>query len=99
MLLALGSSAAEAQKGPGQAGPTLQHVVVVREDLFIYDSKAQPVATVSGALSVANRTGWELIRKYFPTLGTISEGMGTGLHPGDPTDARFLGALPTKMFL
>ncbi len=67
-----------------------------REDLFIYDSKAQPVATVSGALWVANRTGWELIRKYFPTLGTISEGMGTRLHPGDPTDARFFGRVANE---
>lgn len=78
--------------------PTLPYGMLSpsREDLFIYDSKAEPVATVSGPLWVANRTGWELIRKYFPTLGTISEETAKKVHPGDPMDARFFGRVANE---
>ncbi len=60
-----------------------------REDLAIYDSKAQPVATITGSLTTVNRTGWEMITKYFPALGTESPETEKRIHPEDPTDSRF----------
>ncbi len=45
-----------------------------RDDIDAYDSKAEPVARVSGALITVNQMGWDLIHKYYPSLGTSREG-------------------------
>ncbi len=62
-----------------------------REDIDAYDSKAEPVARVTEALLVMNKTGWDLIHKYFPALGVSSVGTEKKVHPEDPADRRFFG--------
>jgi hypothetical protein len=63
-----------------------------REDIDAYDSKAEPVARVTEALLRVNQTGWELIHKYFPTLGTSPVGAEKKVHPEDPADRRFFAS-------
>jgi len=60
-------------------------------DFQMYDSLAEPVAAVSLSLRLVDRKGWEVIHKYFPILGTVSEGKEKRVHPADPTDSRFYG--------
>lgn len=60
-----------------------------REDIEAYDSKAEPVARVTEALLKVKQTGWQLIHKYFPTLGVSSTGTEKKVHPEDPADRRF----------
>jgi hypothetical protein len=55
-----------------------------REDIDAYDSKAEPVARVTEALLRVNQTGWDLIHKYFPTLGTSPVGAEKKVHAEDP---------------
>jgi hypothetical protein len=63
-----------------------------REDIDAYDSKAEPVARVIEGLMRVNQTGWELIHKYFPTLGTSLAGPEKKVHPEDPADRRFFAS-------
>ena len=63
-----------------------------REDIDAYDSKAEPVARVTEALLRVNQTGWDLIHKYFPTLGTSPVGAEKKVHPEDPADRRFFAS-------
>ncbi len=62
-----------------------------REDIDAYDSKAEPVARVTEALLKMNQTGWQLIHKYFPTLGVSSVETEKKVHPDDAADRRFFG--------
>ena len=57
-----------------------------------YDSKAEPAAEVLQALNTMNLTGWEVIRKYYPELGVVSEKGGVSVNPRDPADTRFYAA-------
>src|ERR1035437_6238460 len=63
-----------------------------REDVDAYDSKAEPVARVTEALLRVNQTGWDLIHKYFPTLGRSSVGAEKKAHPEDPADRQFFAS-------
>lgn len=60
------------------------------DELDAYDSKGEPVASATSALNAVNNTGWELIHKYFPALGTSPEGAEKRVHPDDPMDARIV---------
>lgn len=60
------------------------------DEIDAYDSKAEPVADATAALVAMNRTGWELIRKFYPALGTDSDGAEKPVSPTDPTDSHFL---------
>lgn len=73
-LLLLSSSFALAIDG-GAGRPTLPHKLSAPkpDDLDAYNNKAVPVANVTAALASVNFTGWKLLRKYFPALGTDSE--------------------------
>ncbi len=55
-----------------------------RQDIEAYDSKAEPVANATAALLAVNKTGWELIRRYFPSLGTPSAGAERLPRTSDP---------------
>lgn len=74
--------------------PTLPYSMLGlhREDIDAYDSKAEPVARVSEALLSVDQTGWGLIHKYYPTLGTSHEGPEKKVHPEDPADRRFFAS-------
>ncbi len=61
-----------------------------RDELDAYDSKAEPVAGATAALIAVNNSGWELIHKYFPALGTSPEGAEKKIHPEDPMNARIV---------
>jgi hypothetical protein len=98
-MLALGllpgsSWGAAAQKKKNPDRPTLPYVMLGprRDDIDAYDSKAEPVARVSEALLKVDQTGWDLIHKYYPTLGTSREGPERRVHPDDPADRRFLAS-------
>ncbi len=60
-----------------------------RDELDAYDSKGEPVASTTASLTAVNYTGWELVHKYFPALGTSAEGTEKKVHPDDPMDGRF----------
>jgi hypothetical protein len=60
-----------------------------REDIDAYDSKAEPVANTTAALLALNKAGWDVIHKYFPALGTESEGIEKRTHAEDRMDSRF----------
>lgn len=60
------------------------------DELDAYDSKGEPVASVTAALNAVNNTGWEVVHKYFPALGTSPEGADKKVHPEDAMDARIL---------
>ncbi|MGA3315981.1 MAG: hypothetical protein ABSC64_06025 [Candidatus Korobacteraceae bacterium] len=83
-----------AQKKPNPDRPTLPYSMLGlhREDIDAYDSKAEPVARVSEALLSVDQTGWSLIHKYYPTLGTSLEGPEKRVHPDDPADRRFVAS-------
>ena len=59
------------QKSQNADRPTVPYGMLSpsREDIEVYDSNAAPVATISAALLAVNRTGWDMITEYFPTLG------------------------------
>ncbi len=57
---------------------------VQRQDIDAYDSKAEPVADATAALLAVNKTGWEVIRTYFPSLGMPAEKGEQRTHPDDP---------------
>ncbi len=61
-----------------------------------YDSKAQPTAEVLQARTEMDLKGWEVIRKYYPQLGVITEGRGTSINPRDPHDERFYAVFATE---
>jgi hypothetical protein len=63
-----------------------------RDEIDAYDSKAEPVANAASALTALNGSGWALIRKYFPRLGTDSEEQGKRVHPEDAMDTRFFAS-------
>jgi len=83
-----------AQKKPNPDRPTLPYSMLGlhRADIDAYDSKAEPVARVSEALLRVDQTGWGLIHKYYPTLGTSHEGPKKRVHPEDPADHRFFAS-------
>src|ERR1035441_1242013 len=83
-----------AQKKPNPDRPTLPYSMLGlhREDIEAYDTKAEPVARVSEALLRVDQTGWGLIHKYSPTLGTSHEGPEKKVHPEDPADRRFFAS-------
>ncbi len=85
--------AAPSQKKPNPDRPALpdRMLGLHREDIAAYDSKAEPVAALTEALLAVNRTGWDLIHKYFPNTGTSSTGSEKRVHPEDPTDRQFFG--------
>ena len=87
-----------AQKKPNPDRPTLPYSMLGlhREDIDAYDSKAEPVARVSEAILLENRTGWDLIHKYYPTLGTSREGPEKRVHPDDPADHRFFASFANE---
>src|SRR5579863_2298965 len=60
-----------------------------RQDIDAYESKAEPVAVATAALLALNQAGWDAIHKYFPALGTGSEGIEKRVHTDDRTDSRF----------
>jgi hypothetical protein len=80
-----------AQKKQNPDRPTLpdRMLGLPREDIEAYDSKAEPVARVTESLLRVNQTGWDLIHKYLPTLGTSSRGIEKEVHPEDAADGRF----------
>ena len=57
---------------------------VQRQDIDAYDSKAEPVADATAALLAVNKTGWGVIRTYFPSLGAPSEEGEQRIHPEAP---------------
>jgi len=54
-----------------------------RQEIDAYDSKGEPVADATASLLVVNNTGWELIRKYFPTLGVVPEAAEKQTHSSE----------------
>ena len=62
-----------------------------QQDIDAYDSKAEPVANATAALQAVNKTGWEVIRKYFPALGPLLGGLekrGTAGNLGPALNGR-----------
>jgi hypothetical protein len=62
----------------------------------VYDSKAQPVAAVLGALTTMNLKGWQTIMRYYPELGVESDKPRKSVNPRDPEDRRFYAAYPNE---
>lgn len=60
-----------------------------QDEIDAYNSKAEPIATTTAALVAVDRTGWDLIHKYFPGVGTAPGGSEKKVHPEDSMDARF----------
>ena len=83
-----------AQKKTNSERPRLPYNMLGlhREDIDAYDSKAEPAARASEALLAVNRIGWNMIHRYFPTLGTTHEGPEKKIHPEDPADRRFFAS-------
>ncbi len=90
--------AVPAQKKQNPDRPTLPYRMLGprRDDVDAYDSKAEPVARVTEALIKVNQTGWELIRRYYRTLGTSPEGAEKRVHPDDPADRRFYASFANE---
>lgn len=63
-----------------------------RNEIDAYDSKAEPVANATAALMMLNGSGWALVHKYFPRLGTESEEQEKRVHPDDAMDMRFFAS-------
>ena len=63
-----------------------------RDDVEAYDSKAEPVARATQALMKVNQTGWDLIHKYYPTLGISVGGPEKKVHPEDRANPRFFAS-------
>ena len=74
--------------------PTLPYSMLGprRDDVDAYDSKAEPVARATQALMKVNQTGWELIHKYYPTLGMSVAGPEKKVHPEDRANPRFFAS-------
>jgi hypothetical protein len=62
------------------------------DELEAYESKAEPVAAATAALVAVNRSGWEMIHRYFPAVGVDSSGPERKVHPDQPMDARFFAS-------
>ncbi len=67
-----------------------------REEIEAYESKAEPVAAATAALVAVNRSGWEMIHKYFPAVGVDSTGPERKVHPDQPMDAHFFAAYASE---
>lgn len=82
------------QKKQNPDRPTLPYSMLGprRDDVDAYDSKAEPVARATQALMKVNQTGWDLIHKYFPTLGISVAGLEKKVHPEDRADPRFFAS-------
>jgi len=61
-----------------------------------YDSKGQPAAEVLQALNAMTLRGWEVIRRYYPQFGVISDSGGVSVNPRDPQDQRFYANFATE---
>ncbi|MGB9255307.1 MAG: hypothetical protein WCC25_10780 [Candidatus Korobacteraceae bacterium] len=57
---------------------------IQRQEIDAYDSKAEPVANATAALLAVNKTGWEVIRRYFPSLGAPPKEAEKRSHSDDP---------------
>ena len=88
-----------AQKKPNPDRPTLPYSMLGprRDDIDAYDSKAEPVARLNEALLRVDQTGWDLIHKYYPNLGTSREGPEKESALTITPSADSLPALPTKI--
>ena len=84
---------APAQKKQNPDRPSLAYNMLGlhRENIDAYDSKGEPVARVTEALLAMNKTGWDLVHEYIPTIGVTSVGAARRVHPEDPADRRFFG--------
>jgi len=88
-LLAKGAHADKSDKSSDRPKLPYNMMGLRREDQDAYDTKAEPVAQATAALVALNKSGWDLIHKYFPQLGTSDEQEKKRLHPEDPMDNRF----------
>ena len=90
MLIALPSGAAALPNDKHSDRPKLPYNMmgIGRDELDAYDSKAEPVAAATAALVAMNRTGWELIHKYFPRVSGVAADTETQAHPADSLDTR-----------
>ena len=57
---------------------------IQRQEIDAYDSKAEPVANATAALVAVNKTGWEVIRRYFPSLGAPPKEVEKRSHSDAP---------------
>ncbi len=91
VMLLCGSARSAIRQDKNSERPKLPYNMMGlgRDEIDAYDSKAEPVASSTAALSAVDRTGWNLIHKYFPTIGTESAGGERKVHPEDPMDTRF----------
>lgn len=82
---------AGSQKNKNSERPKLPYNMMGldRGEIDAYDSKAEPVAEATAALVAMDRTGWDLVRKYYPGLGTDPDGLEKRVNPADPADGRF----------
>ncbi len=97
-ILAVSVSGAYAQKQNRNSDrPKLPYSMMglQREEIEAYDSKGEPAADATAALLAANKSGWDLIHKYFPALG-IAGKEEKKLHPEDPQDDRFFAAFVSE---
>ena len=87
-----------AQKKPNPDRPTLPYSMLGprRDDIDAYDSKAEPVARVNEALLSVDQTGWDLIHKYYPNLGTSREGPEKRVRPDDNAERRFFASFANE---
>ena len=84
-------SALPAQKKQDSGRPTLPYRMLGlhQEDLDAYDSKAEPSNAVTAAVISLNVSGWALIHKYFPAIGTSSAASGSRAATGDLIAVRY----------
>jgi hypothetical protein len=92
LLLVSGVGRASSKEKKSSDRPKLPYNMMGlgRDELDAYDSKGEPVASATAALTAVNNSGWELIHKYFPALGTSPEGTEKKAHPDDLMDARMV---------
>ena len=85
-LLASPIFCAALQGGKDSDRPKLPYNMmgIQRQDIDAYDSKAEPLANATAALLAVNKTGWEVIRTYFPSLATPSEKGEQRVRPDYP---------------
>ncbi len=70
-LLACQISVASSPQDKNRERPKLPYNMMglQREEIEAYESKAEPVGDATAALVALNKTGWDMIHRYFPALG------------------------------
>ena len=65
-------------------------------EVGVYDSKAQPAAEALQAVNAMSVRAWEVISKYYPELGKVSDNAAPSVNPANPEDRRIKAKFATE---